>query len=55
MEGKPREMVTLVLADKNIGVVNGNCYGYRLMETLQIYPEQGVLGDYFRIIHHQLN
>jgi cysteine desulfurase family protein (TIGR01976 family) len=31
------------LAEQNIGIANGNCYAYRLMEALDIPPEQGVV------------
>ncbi len=31
------------LAEQGIGVGNGNCYAYRLMEALHIPPEQGVI------------
>jgi selenocysteine lyase/cysteine desulfurase len=30
------------LAEKNIGIANGNCYAWRLMEALGIPPEEGV-------------
>ena len=30
------------LAARGIGIGNGNCYAYRLMEALSIDPEQGV-------------
>ena len=31
------------LAEQNIGIANGNCYAYRLMEALDIRPDQGVV------------
>ena len=31
------------LAEQHIGIANGNCYAYRLMEALDISPEQGVV------------
>ena len=31
------------LAEQNIGIANGNCYAYRLMEALDIPPDQGVV------------
>jgi cysteine desulfurase family protein (TIGR01976 family) len=30
------------LAERNIGIANGNCYAWRLMEALDIPPEDGV-------------
>ena len=43
VDGKTPERVARALAEKNIGIANGNCYAYRLMEALQIEPEQGVV------------
>ncbi len=34
--------ITRDLAQQNIGIANGNCYAYRLMETLGIPPDEGV-------------
>ena len=31
------------LAEQNIGIANGNCYAYRLMEALDIPPDQGAV------------
>jgi cysteine desulfurase family protein (TIGR01976 family) len=43
VDGKTPERVARALAEKNIGIANGNCYAYRLMEALQIEHEQGVV------------
>ena len=43
VDGKTPERVARALAEKNIGIANGNCYAYRLMEALKIEPEQGVV------------
>ena len=37
------EEIAAGLADQNIGIANGNCYAWRLMEALGIPPEQGVV------------
>jgi cysteine desulfurase family protein (TIGR01976 family) len=34
--------IAALLAREKIGIANGNCYAYRLMEALSIKPEQGV-------------
>jgi selenocysteine lyase/cysteine desulfurase len=31
------------LGEQKIGIGNGNCYAYRLMEALSIEPEHGVV------------
>jgi selenocysteine lyase/cysteine desulfurase len=31
------------LAEQRIGIANGNCYAYRLMDALGIPPDQGVV------------
>ncbi|MGA9575206.1 MAG: aminotransferase class V-fold PLP-dependent enzyme [Lysobacterales bacterium] len=38
----PAEIAKL-LADQKIGIANGNCYAYRLMQALGIPPQQGVV------------
>jgi selenocysteine lyase/cysteine desulfurase len=43
VDGKTPERVARALAEKNIGIANGNCYAYRLMEAMKIEPEQGVV------------
>jgi len=42
VEGRDPADIAAALAAKNIGIGNGNCYAYRLMEALGIPPEQGV-------------
>ncbi|MDG1322069.1 MAG: aminotransferase class V-fold PLP-dependent enzyme, partial [Porticoccaceae bacterium] len=37
------EIIAEKLAKQRIGIANGNCYAYRLMEALGIPPEQGVV------------
>ena len=36
------ESIAKELASQKIGIANGNCYAYRLMEALGIPAEQGV-------------
>jgi selenocysteine lyase/cysteine desulfurase len=41
-DGIDPESISKELASQKIGIANGNCYAYRLMEALGIPPEQGV-------------
>jgi len=43
VQGRNPADISALLASQKIGVGNGNCYAYRLMEALGIPPEQGVL------------
>lgn len=43
VEGQDPAEVAAQLAKQNIGIGNGNCYAYRLMEALDIPPDQGVV------------
>lgn len=43
VEGRDPEELAAALAAKKIGVGNGNCYAYRLMQAVGIEPDQGVL------------
>ena len=43
VHGVDPAVITEKLAEQNIGIANGNCYAYRLMEALDIPPEQGVV------------
>jgi len=36
------EQISKQLAKKKIGIANGNCYAYRLMNALGIEPHKGV-------------
>jgi selenocysteine lyase/cysteine desulfurase len=39
--------IAAALAGEKIGIANGNCYAYRLMEALGIKPEHGVVRTSF--------
>jgi len=41
--GRHPEEVAAGLASQKIGIANGNCYAYRLMEALGIPPDKGVV------------
>jgi len=43
LEGRDPAEIAKALAARNIGIGNGNCYAYRLMEALDIPAEQGVV------------
>ena len=43
VEGREPEEIAAKLAKQKIGIGNGNCYAYRLMEALGIPPDQGVV------------
>ena len=43
VDGVDPEIIAEKLAKQRIGIANGNCYAYRLMEALGIPPEQGVV------------
>jgi len=43
VEGRDPADIAAALAKLNIGIGNGNCYAYRIMEALGIPPEQGVV------------
>jgi len=43
VQGKRPEELAAALARQRIGVGNGNCYAWRLVEALGLPPEQGVL------------
>ncbi len=42
VEGRKPAEIAAQLAAQKIGIGNGNCYAYRLMQALDIPPEQGV-------------
>jgi cysteine desulfurase family protein (TIGR01976 family) len=43
VEGRDPADIAAALASQKIGIGNGNCYAYRLMEALGIPPDQGVV------------
>ncbi len=43
VEGREPAEIAAKLAQQNIGIGNGNCYAYRLMQALGIAPEHGVV------------
>ena len=43
VDGREPADIAAALAEQKIGIGNGNCYAYRLMEALGIPPEQGVV------------
>ena len=43
VDGTDPADVAAKLAEQRIGIANGNCYAYRLMEALGIPPDQGVV------------
>lgn len=43
VEGRDPDEVAAALASQKIGIANGNCYAYRLMDALGIAPEKGVV------------
>ena len=43
VEGRDPSEIAVALAAQKIGIGNGNCYAYRLMEALGIPPEKGVV------------
>jgi len=43
VEGRDPADIAKALAARNIGIGNGNCYAYRIMEALDIPAEQGVV------------
>ena len=43
VDGRDPAEVAAALAAQKIGIGNGNCYAYRLMEALDIPPEKGVV------------
>ena len=43
VEGRDPAEIAAELASQKIGVVNGNCYAYRIMGVLGIPPEEGVM------------
>lgn len=42
VDGRDPADIAALLAGEKIGIANGNCYAYRIMEALSIKPEQGV-------------
>ena len=42
MNGRNPADIAAALAGQKIGIANGNCYAYRLMQALDIPPEKGV-------------
>ena len=42
VEGKNPQAIADALAEQRIGIGNGNCYAYRLMQALDIPPDDGV-------------
>ena len=43
VDGRDPAEIAAALAEQKIGIGNGNCYAYRLMEALGIPPENGVV------------
>jgi cysteine desulfurase family protein (TIGR01976 family) len=43
VDGRDPAEIAAALADLKIGIGNGNCYAYRLMEALGIPPQEGVV------------
>ena len=43
VDGRDPAEIAAALAKQKIGIGNGNCYAYRLMEALGIPPEKGVV------------
>ena len=43
VDGRDPAAIAAALAEQKIGIGNGNCYAYRLMEALGIPPEKGVV------------
>ena len=43
VDGRDPDEVAAALASQKIGIANGNCYAYRLMDALGIAPEKGVV------------
>ena len=43
VEGRDPAEIAAALASQKIGIANGNCYAYHLMEALGIAPEKGVV------------
>ena len=43
VDGRDPSTIAASLAERKIGIANGNCYAWRLMEALSIEPEQGVV------------
>lgn len=43
VEGRDPSEIAAALAAQKIGIGNGNCYAYRLMEALGISPQEGVV------------
>ena len=43
VDGRDPVEIAAALADLKIGIGNGNCYAYRLMEALGIPPQEGVV------------
>ncbi|MEJ2535244.1 MAG: aminotransferase class V-fold PLP-dependent enzyme, partial [Gammaproteobacteria bacterium] len=42
VQGRSPAEIAAALAERRIGIGNGNCYAWRLMEALGIPPEEGV-------------
>ena len=53
VDGRDPAEIAAALATQNIGIGNGNCYAYRLMEALGIPPENGVVRLSF--VHYTKN
>ncbi len=43
VNGREPSAIAALLAEQKIGIANGNCYAWRLMDALSIEPEQGVV------------
>jgi selenocysteine lyase/cysteine desulfurase len=43
VQGREPAEIAALLARQKIGIANGNCYAYRLMEALGIPAEKGVV------------
>lgn len=52
VDGRLPGDIAAQLAKKDMGIANGNCYAYRLMQALSIPPEQGVVR--LSLVHYTL-
>lgn len=50
--GRDPSSIAALLAEQKIGIANGNCYAWRLMEALSVKPEDGVVRLSF--VHYTL-
>ena len=53
VDGVDPAVIAEKLAEQHIGIANGNCYAYRLMEALDISPEQGCRASVLCPLHER--